>query len=161
MPVVLDPVPARCSGRSSGKQPLEGFGSQPYPFLDRTDWLNQVWQACKEWALAEAILSTVTFPSPKLPVPGPCTVSAVWVPSISSCPGSSCKHYRKMSSFPGVSPVKNLPAMQETWEDPLKKEMKTHSSILAWKIPWAEEPGSTVHGVTNNWTRLSHFIFHF
>ena len=43
--------------------------------------------------------------------------------------------------------VKNLPAMQETWvrslggEDSLEKEMATHSSILAWKIPWAEEPG--------------------
>ena len=43
--------------------------------------------------------------------------------------------------------VKNLPAMQETcvqslgWEDPLKKEMATHSSILAWEIPWTEEPG--------------------
>ena len=43
--------------------------------------------------------------------------------------------------------VKNLPAMQETWvlflgwEDPLEKEMTTHSSILAWKIPWTEEPG--------------------
>ena len=43
--------------------------------------------------------------------------------------------------------VKNLPPMQETrvgslgWEDPLEKEMATHSSILAWKIPWTEEPG--------------------
>ena len=43
--------------------------------------------------------------------------------------------------------VKNLPAMQETrvrfleWEDPLEKEMATHSSILAWKTPWTEEPG--------------------
>ena len=43
--------------------------------------------------------------------------------------------------------VKNLPAMEETqvqflgWEDPLEKEMATHSSILAWKIPWTEEPG--------------------
>ena len=43
--------------------------------------------------------------------------------------------------------VKNLPAMRETWvpslgqEDPLEKEMATHSSILAWKIPWTEEPG--------------------
>ena len=49
--------------------------------------------------------------------------------------------------FPGGSAVKNLPAMQETWvlsldqEDPLGKEMATHSSILAWRIPWAEEPG--------------------
>ena len=43
--------------------------------------------------------------------------------------------------------VKHLPAMQETWvlslgqEDLLKKEMATHSSTLAWKIPWMEEPG--------------------
>ena len=43
--------------------------------------------------------------------------------------------------------VKNLLAMQETWvrflgrEDPLEKEMATHSSVLAWRIPWTEEPG--------------------
>ena len=43
--------------------------------------------------------------------------------------------------------VKNLPAMQETWvrflgqEDPPEKEMTIHSNILAWKIPWTEEPG--------------------
>ena len=43
--------------------------------------------------------------------------------------------------------VKNLPAMQETqgsipgWEDSLEKEIATHSSILAWRIPWTEEPG--------------------
>ena len=46
--------------------------------------------------------------------------------------------------WPGV---KNLPATQEnwvwslSWEDPLKEEMVTHSSILAWGIPWTEEPG--------------------
>ena len=45
-----------------------------------------------------------------------------------------------------VQMVKNLPAMQETrvrslgWEDPLEKEMAVHSSTLAWKIPWTEEP---------------------
>ena len=43
--------------------------------------------------------------------------------------------------------VKNLPAMRETWvrsldwEDPLEEGMATHSSILAWRIPWTEEPG--------------------
>ena len=37
--------------------------------------------------------------------------------------------------------VKNLPAMQETQEDPLEKGMATHSSIHAWRIPWTEEPG--------------------
>ena len=43
--------------------------------------------------------------------------------------------------------VKNLPAMQETWarslgrEDPLEKKVAIHSSILAWRIPWTEDPG--------------------
>ena len=43
--------------------------------------------------------------------------------------------------------VKNLPAMPEIqvrylgWEDPLEKEMATHSNILAWRIPWTEKPG--------------------
>ena len=37
--------------------------------------------------------------------------------------------------------VKNLPATQEMQEDPLEKEMATHSSILAWEIPWSEKPG--------------------
>ena len=43
--------------------------------------------------------------------------------------------------------LKNPPAMQETqvlfldWEDPLEEKMATHSSILAWKVPWTEEPG--------------------
>ena len=53
--------------------------------------------------------------------------------------------------------VKNPLAMWETWvrplgcEDPLEKGKATHSSILAWRIPW------TVHGVTKSWTQLSNF----
>ena len=53
--------------------------------------------------------------------------------------------------------VKNLPAMQETWvrslgwEDPLEKEMETHSGTLAWRIPQTEEPGS--HAVAESQTR--------
>ena len=49
--------------------------------------------------------------------------------------------------FLNGSVVKNLPAMQDTWvqslgrEDPLEKEMATHSSTLAWKIPGTEKPG--------------------
>ena len=60
--------------------------------------------------------------------------------------------------------VKDLPAMWETRvqslgsEDPLEKEMATHSSILAWKIPWREEPGRPQsHGVAKSQTRLSDF----
>ena len=50
-------------------------------------------------------------------------------------------------TFLMVQNVKSLPAMQETWvqflgwKDPLEKEIATHSSILAWRIPWTEEPG--------------------
>ena len=54
---------------------------------------------------------------------------------------------RRASGFPGGLVVKNLPAnAQDTdsilgQEDPLEKKMTTHSSILAWKISWTEEPG--------------------
>ena len=57
--------------------------------------------------------------------------------------------------------LKPLPPMQETWvrslsqEDPLEKEMVTHSSILAWRIPRTEK--ATVHGVAKSWTQLSEF----
>ena len=55
--------------------------------------------------------------------------------------------------------VKNLPAMQKTWiqslgrEDPLEEGMATHSSILAWRIPWTEEPGGLQ---TMGWQRVGH-----
>ena len=62
--------------------------------------------------------------------------------------------------------VKRLPTMRETWvqslgwEDFLEEEMATHSRILAWKIPWTEEPGrATVHGVAKSRTRLSDFTY--
>ena len=58
--------------------------------------------------------------------------------------------------------VKNLPAMQETWvqflgwEDPLEKEMATHSSIVAWEIPWREEPGGLYSPwESQSWARWS------
>ena len=67
--------------------------------------------------------------------------------------------------FPAGSVVKNLPAMQETpetqiwslgWEDPLEKEMATHSCILAWEIPWTEEPGGLQSMESQkSWTYLS------
>ena len=49
--------------------------------------------------------------------------------------------------FPDVSEIKNLPAMSKMgvlslgWEDPLEEGMATHSSVLAWRIPWTEELG--------------------
>ena len=54
--------------------------------------------------------------------------------------------------------VKHLPTMWETWvrslgqEDPLEKEMATHSSTLAWKVPWMEESGRLQSVGSLNWT---------
>ena len=71
--------------------------------------------------------------------------------------------------FPGGSELKCLvPPVRETWvrslgqEDPLEKEMVTHSSILAWRIPWMEKPGRLQStGVAKSRTRLSDFTFTF
>ena len=60
-----------------------------------------------------------------------------------------CWFYDNLVSFASLvaQTVKQLPIMRETrvrslgWEDPLEKEMATHSSIVAWRIPWTEEPG--------------------
>ena len=68
------------------------------------------------------------------------------------------ENLRAKLGFPGGS-VGNLPAMQETcvrsqgWADPLEKEMTTHFRILAWSIPWTEEPGGlTIRKVTKSQT---------
>ena len=70
------------------------------------------------------------------------------VPGLGSYPGEGIGYPLQYSWASLVAQlVKNLPAMQETWvqsldlEDLLEKEMATHSSSLAWKIPWTEEPG--------------------
>ena len=68
--------------------------------------------------------------------------------------------------------IKRLPAMQETqvwslgWEDPLEKEMATHSSVLAWRIPWTEEPGGLQsmgsQRVRHDWaTSLSFYAYNY
>ena len=60
-----------------------------------------------------------------------------------------------------VQTAKNLPAMQEIWvqflsqEDPLEKGMATHSSILAWRIPWTKEPGRLQSMESQSQTGLS------
>ena len=61
--------------------------------------------------------------------------------------------------------VKRLPTMRESWarslswEDPLEKKMATHSSTLAWRIPWTEEPGRLQSMGLQSRTRLSDFTF--
>ena len=62
--------------------------------------------------------------------------------------------------------VKHLPAVQETWvrslfwKDPLEKAMATHSSTLAWKIPWTEEPSRLQSTRSQSWTRLKETAAH-
>ena len=70
--------------------------------------------------------------------------------------------YYLMISSMVIQMVENWPAMEETWvrplsqEDPLEKGMATHSSVLALRIPWTEEPGRLQStGSTKSWTRLS------
>ena len=63
------------------------------------------------------------------------------------------------TAFPGGSAVKNLPTAQDSWVQslghPLEEEMATHSSILAWEIPWTEEPGRLQSmGLQKHWTPL-------
>ena len=75
-------------------------------------------------------------------------------------------HYSPMVASPVAQTVKRLPAMRETqvqslgWEDPLEKEMATHSSTLAWKIPWMEKPGRLQPIGSQSQTRLSHFTLY-
>ena len=90
---------------------------------------------------------------------------------LSSCHSNLFTLWHLMVTFlPNLSSlvaqmVKHLPTMRETqvrslgWEDPLEKEIATHSSTLAWKITWTEELEATVHGVAKSQTQLSNFIF--
>ena len=120
------------------------------------------WSHSNSWLLTPSNLSR-TPPNPVI------TEHQVGLPMIySSFPLVICfRHDRVYISSLVSQSVKNLPAMQETWvqflgrKDPLEKGMTTHSSILAWRIPWTEEPGrNTVHGVAKSWTRLSDYHFH-
>ena len=81
------------------------------------------------------------------------------------------KFHIYVKGFPKGSAIKNLPATQETqetwvwsqgWEDPPEKEMATHSSTPAWKIPWTEEPGGLLftglQRVRHNWAHMHTYI---
>ena len=67
--------------------------------------------------------------------------------------------------FPGCSDSKNLPAMWEIWvqsqnrEDPLEKEMATHSSILAWRIQWTEESARIQSMGSKEWDMTNTFTY--
>ena len=89
-----------------------------------------------------------------------------WLPQ--SSPPVLCLRSSFGGGFPGNLVLQNLPTMQETWvwslgrEDPLEEEMATHSRILAWEIPWREEPGRLQsmgsQRIRHNWVTI-HFHF--
>ena len=68
-------------------------------------------------------------------------------PACAALPGFCLRLLPPVMASLVAQSVKNLPAIQDTWvpslgrEDPLEKEMAIHSSTIAWKIPWTEEPG--------------------
>ena len=69
--------------------------------------------------------------------------------------------WRRQHTFPGDPDSKKSAAVQETWvrslgqEDPLEKRKATHPCILSWRIPWTEEPGRYILGITKSQTLLS------
>ena len=108
----------------------------------------------------------------RIPEAGHCMLSSLtgqcsaWLLSTSHIP-RVCNRVTLVAQM-----IKNLPAMQKTWvlslvwEDPLEKGMVTHSSILCWRIPWTEEPGSLqsirLQRVGHGWaTDTFSFTFHF
>ena len=88
------------------------------------------------------------------------------IPGSGSSPGEG-KDYPLQYSWASLvaQTVKNRPAMWETWvqslgwEDPLKKGKATHSSILAWRIPWTEKPGGLQSMRSQSQTQLSTVFF--
>ena len=102
-------------------------------------------------------------------ISAPSRTMQYWLPSvgldISLSPISFVPHLLFRGTSLVTQTVKNLPAMWETrvqslvWEDPLEKGMATNSSILAWRIPWTEEPGGLLsmgHEESDTTERLTH-----
>ena len=113
------------------------------PSLPIPPHLPEFTQVCVHW-IGDAI-------QPSHPLP-PSSPFASIFPSIKvfsneSAIGMPCLILSTYSYFPDGTVVKNLPANAREkvrsldWEDPREKEMTTHSSFLAWRIPWTEEPG--------------------
>ena len=118
--------------------------------LEHPKWLTHVWLLVLAEVLVQSTLDIISIWL------GILSMASGRVPEVWE--GGSCKACKiqpwNWHTALGVTSlvaqiVRNLPAMQETQvqslgqEDPLEKEMATHSSILAWEIPWTEKPGVT------------------
>ena len=114
-----------------------------YSDVSNITWMTRVWETRVSWGEEESRWQKKR----KQHLPS-------WLTGLHGVPAPSFQHSCLMGEA--------LPAMQETWvwsldwEDPLEKGMATHSSILAWRIPWTEERGGLQSmGSRKSWTWLS------
>ena len=132
--------------------------------LEHPKWLTHVWLLVLAGVLVQSTLVIISMWLGILSMAS-VRVSEVWEDG--SCKACKIQPWNWHTALGAASlvaqMVKNLPAMQETQvqslsgEDPLEKEMATHSSILAWEIPWTEEPSRLQSmGSQNSWAWLSH-----
>ena len=153
-------------GKSHGWRSLVGCSPWGPEELDMTEWLHFHFSLS---CIGEGNGNPLQYSCLENPRDG----RAWWVEAAVCGVAQSQERLKRLSSsslgFPGGSMVKNLPAVQETWnwslgqEDPLEKRMVNHSSILAWKIPWREEPSGpqsmdSRDWVTNTFTLMSMYI---
>ena len=151
---------------SGGQESRHLFAVQQQPFtllslsavrLALTEWLAGTQSSACRWSHGPSPASSYQLMLPRSPGVG------------AQPPGLD---FSRFPLFPSASTheswasliaqsVKNLPAMQQTWfwflcwEDPLEKAMATHSHIVAWRIPWTEEPGGLQSMGSKSRTRLS------
>ena len=105
-------------------------------------------------------LNMMGFPGSSASKESACNVGDLGsIPRLGSSPGEGLGYPLQYSWASLVAQlVKNPPVLGETWaqslgwEDPLEGGMVTHTSILAWRIPWTEEPDELVHGLTQSGT---------
>ena len=139
-------------GEFLGQRSLVGYSPWGDTESDTTDWLT---------------LSLLGFPGNSAGKQSAWNTGApVWIPVLGRSPGERIGYPLQCSWVSLVTQtVKNPPAMWETWvrslgwEDPLEKGMATHSSILAGRIPWTEEPGRPqsmgLQRVGHNWATFT------
>ena len=147
------------SGESHGPRSLAGYSALVCEESDVTEWLhcfsyflNGVWRSVeeKQWTGSELYFHSMSMkkrggPGSSARKESPCNAGD---PDLTSGSGRTPGEGTGYSWASLVAQtVKNLPAVQETWvwslgwDVPLEEDMATHSSILAWRIPWTEEPG--------------------
>ena len=152
-----------------------------YPII--TKWAKEKWISKPKWSMTKPILFFSQFLFQNLwsnllrlcqTTVGRLAETVSWCPcdlSLAHCPGQCGPELSMHMPWVVAQRVRILPAMRETWvqslgwEDTLEKGMATHSIILAWRIPWTEEPGglqsSGSQRVRHDWVTNTFTFFSF